>query len=327
MLRCCNFFCFYGVSLTAALLPSRLRFAPAFAGRKPAPQARGQPAAASVAGFAAAAVPCAPAGAIRACTLCALRFAVLRCCAADITRGTQPFPPPPAPPTPYNAIGKGRNVATWFKVAPILNLTGFLFTSANLDARVNDNDLVATLFIPSDAAWEAWLKAADLSAAELLANAPLAAKLARNHFVPGVALRLLDMNSGDKLATLGQGALTVRPVADDTKWWVVSGRSTAMIVLPDLVADNAIVHVIVRAPPRCCLLAFAHALTARLPAGHCPDARLGARGPAIDVPPLQSMNVTLSLSLSRPPSSVPCCSSRCCSLQRAFRERKHPAPL
>ena len=129
-------------------------------------------------------------------------------------------------------------------MAPILNLTGYVLSAAGLDAKLTDNDLVATLFIPSDAAWETWLKAADLSAAELLANAPLVSKLARNHIVPGVALRLLDMNSGDKLATLGQGALTVRPVAEETKWWVVSGRSTAMILLPDLVADHAIIHVI-----------------------------------------------------------------------------------
>ena len=145
---------------------------------------------------------------------------------------------------PYGDIGYGRNVATWLRVAPILNYTGFVFDAAGLKAKVQDNDLVATLFVPSDAAWETFLKAADLSPAELLANTPLVSKLARNHIVPGVALRLLDMDSGDKLATMGQSALTVRPVADASKWWVVAGRATAMIEVPDLIANKAIIHVI-----------------------------------------------------------------------------------
>ena len=145
---------------------------------------------------------------------------------------------------PYGDIGYGRNVATWLAVAPILNFTGFLFDAAGLRSKVQDNELVATVFVPSDAAWTAFLAAADLTPAELLANTPLATKLARNHLVPGVALRLLDMDSGDKLATLGQGSITVRPIADASKWWVVSGRATAVIALPDLVADRAIIHVI-----------------------------------------------------------------------------------
>ena len=135
-------------------------------------------------------------------------------------------------------------MATWLRVAPILNFTGFVFDAAGLSAKVQDNELVATLFVPSDGAWETWLKAADLSPAELLANEPLVRKLARNHIVPGVALRLMDMDSGDKLATLGQSALTVRPVADASKWWVVAGRATAVIAVPDLIADRAIIHVI-----------------------------------------------------------------------------------
>lgn len=158
---------------------------------------------------------------------------------------TPPAPqPPPAPSVPYGDIGYGRNVATWLRVAPILNFTSFVFDAAGLKPKVQDNDLVATLFVPTDAAWETFLQAADLTPAQLLANTPLVTKLARNHIVPGVALRLLDMESGDKLATLGQSALTVRPAASESKWWVVSGRATAMILVPDLVANNAIIHVI-----------------------------------------------------------------------------------
>jgi uncharacterized surface protein with fasciclin (FAS1) repeats len=171
---------------------------------------------------------------------------------------------------PYGDIGYGRNIATWLRVAPILNLTGFVFDAgacpqmdiaarlrladqcaisilqlaAGLTPKTLDNELVATLFVPSDAAWEAFLKAADLTPAELLANKPLATKLARNHVVPGVALRLLDLDNGDKLATMGQSVLTVRPVRDASQWWVVAGRATAMISVPDLIANKAIIHVI-----------------------------------------------------------------------------------
>lgn len=119
-----------------------------------------------------------------------------------------------------------------------------MFEAAGLTPKTLDNELVATLFVPSDAAWETFLKAADLTPAELLANTPLATKLARNHVVPGVALRLLDLDNGDKLATLGQSVLTVRPVHDATAWWVVAGRATAMISVPDLIANKAIIHVI-----------------------------------------------------------------------------------
>lgn len=145
---------------------------------------------------------------------------------------------------PYSDIGYGRNVATWLQVAPILNFTGFLFEAAGLEATVMDNSLVATLFIPSDAAWDAWFKAASLTPALVLANTPLATKLARNLIVPGVALRLLDLNSGDKLATLGQETLTLRSEHSDTVWMVVSARATASISVPDLIADDSIIHVV-----------------------------------------------------------------------------------
>lgn len=57
-----------------------------------------------------------------------------------------------------------------------------------------------------------------------------------------MALRTLDFGDGNKLATLNQEALTIRPEAD--KFVVVAARSTAQIVVPDLISDEAIIHVV-----------------------------------------------------------------------------------
>jgi hypothetical protein len=83
-------------------------------------------------------------------------------------------------------VGPGRNVATWLRVAPMFNTTRAVFDAAGLSAKTQDNALVATLFLPTEGAWDAFLDAAKLSREALLGNAGLAAKLARNHIVPHV---------------------------------------------------------------------------------------------------------------------------------------------
>ncbi len=60
--------------------------------------------------------------------------------------------------------------------------------------------------------------------------------------VTQVALRTLFFESGEKLATLAQEALTLRPTAD--VYVVVSARATATIAMPDLIANDAIIHVV-----------------------------------------------------------------------------------
>jgi uncharacterized surface protein with fasciclin (FAS1) repeats len=139
-------------------------------------------------------------------------------------------------------VGPGRNAITWLRVSPLLNTTLAVMEAAGLTSKLADNALVATLFLPTEAAWATFLRAARLSRAALLANAPLATKLARNLFVPHVALRTLDLESGAKLATLAQEALTFRPTAD--VFVVVSARASATILMPDLIANAAIIHVI-----------------------------------------------------------------------------------
>lgn len=51
------------------------------------------------------------------------RFAMPYALVALTPAPPQPSPPPPAPPVPYGDIGYGRNIATWLRVAPILNYT------------------------------------------------------------------------------------------------------------------------------------------------------------------------------------------------------------
>lgn len=83
-------------------------------------------------------------------------------------------------------IGPGRNLATWLRVAPLLNTTAAVFDAAGLYDRTLDNSLVATLFLPSETAWAQFMAVARLTREQLLANTLLVAKLARNCWVPHV---------------------------------------------------------------------------------------------------------------------------------------------
>ena len=96
---------------------------------------------------------------------------------------------PPAP-LPYSQVGPGRNAATWLKVAPLLNTSRQVFSAAGLDEMLMDNNLTATLFVPTDDAWSAFLDAAQLTLDALLADTAIVTKLARNHIVPVVRLWL-----------------------------------------------------------------------------------------------------------------------------------------
>ena len=60
--------------------------------------------------------------------------------------------------------------------------------------------------------------------------------------VPHVALRTMDFEPGQKLATLQEETLTIRPTSD--VYVVVGGRSSAAISVPDLQADLSIVNII-----------------------------------------------------------------------------------
>jgi hypothetical protein len=72
----------------------------------------------------------------------------------------------------------------------MFNTTRAVFDAAGLTPKTHDNALVATLFLPTEGAWEAFLDAAKLSREAMLGNAGLAAKLARNHVVPHARARV-----------------------------------------------------------------------------------------------------------------------------------------
>ena len=71
-------------------------------------------------------------------------------------------------------------------MAPLLNMTRLVIDAAGLTPKMNDNELVATLFFPTDGAWDAFLAAAHLSPEQLLSDTILVTNLARNHIVPHV---------------------------------------------------------------------------------------------------------------------------------------------
>ncbi len=129
------------------------------------------------------------------------------------------------------------------RASPLLNTSRYVLEAGGLtDKKLSDAALVATLFVPTEAAWAAFLAAAKLRRGDLLANGPLATKLARNMVVPHVALRTLAFEDGAKLSTLNQEALTLRFTAE--LFVVVSARATATVIVPDLAAGAAVMHVV-----------------------------------------------------------------------------------
>ena len=111
-----------------------------------------------------------------------------------------------------------------------------------------------------------FLAGVGLTRQQLLDNGPMVQKLARSMIVPHVALRTMvspprvhtraygsqlsaspahspqDFEPGQKLATLQEETLTIRPTSD--VYVVVGGRSSAAVSVPDLQADLSIVNII-----------------------------------------------------------------------------------
>jgi len=106
---------------------------------------------------------------------------------------------------------------------------------------LSDPDLVATVFAPSNAAFEAYLTANNLTTNELLASEDLASIL-QFHVVPDVAAQSSSLTNGQTVPTVLGPDLTIS--VDGSTVTVSGGTNTATVTTPDVAAGQAIVHII-----------------------------------------------------------------------------------
>eukprot|EP01025_Chloroclados_australasicus_P007456 TRINITY_DN123_c0_g1_i3.p1 TRINITY_DN123_c0_g1~~TRINITY_DN123_c0_g1_i3.p1 ORF type:complete len:297 (+),score=51.28 TRINITY_DN123_c0_g1_i3:43-933(+) len=114
-----------------------------------------------------------------------------------------------------------------------LEAAGFLDT-------VNDPEFVATVLAPTNAAFEALIEAFNATAEVVLAD-PQLANILRYHAIPEAALLAEDLEDGAVVTTILGQELTVD--LSDGVTFVGSG-SSAKVVVADVVACKAIIHVI-----------------------------------------------------------------------------------
>merc|ERR1712130_1016931 len=101
---------------------------------------------------------------------------------------------------------------------------------------LSDPDLVATVFAPSNAAFEAYLTANELLASEDLAS------ILQFHVVPDVAAQSSSLTNGQTVPTVLGPDLTIS--VDGSTVTVSGGTNTATVTTPDVAAGQAIVHII-----------------------------------------------------------------------------------
>eukprot|EP01025_Chloroclados_australasicus_P007452 TRINITY_DN123_c0_g1_i1.p1 TRINITY_DN123_c0_g1~~TRINITY_DN123_c0_g1_i1.p1 ORF type:complete len:182 (+),score=37.07 TRINITY_DN123_c0_g1_i1:409-954(+) len=114
-----------------------------------------------------------------------------------------------------------------------LEAAGFLDT-------VNDPEFVATVLAPTNAAFETIIEAFNATAEVVLAD-PQLANILRYHAVPDVALLAEDLEDGAVVTTLLGQDLTVDLSNGVT---FVGSGSSAKVIVADVVACKAIIHVI-----------------------------------------------------------------------------------
>lgn len=132
-------------------------------------------------------------------------------------------------------------VNTAVSTATLSTLTAAVTTAELVDAL--GADFVGTVFAPTDDAFEALFTALDMTAEEVLADLELLSSVLSLHVVPDVAAMAADLTDGQELITLGGETVTVG-VSDGVVTVTSPGGQVATVVAPDIVACDAVVHVI-----------------------------------------------------------------------------------
>jgi uncharacterized surface protein with fasciclin (FAS1) repeats len=105
---------------------------------------------------------------------------------------------------------------------------------------LDNEEASLTVFAPTDAAFEALLEALDVTAEDLLANRALLNRVLLYHVMDGYALAE-DIVMLETFPTLASGA-DVTVSTDDEGNVMLDGNS--MVIVPDVLADNGVIHVI-----------------------------------------------------------------------------------
>lgn len=120
--------------------------------------------------------------------------------------------------------------------------------AAGLAEALSDPTLVATVLAPTNDAFEALAAQLGLEVGDFLdpERVALLATVLQYHAVPGVAATSDDLTDGQSLTTLNDGeTITVQKSGSDiTLVPSLAGASSAAVIQADLIACDAIVHVI-----------------------------------------------------------------------------------
>eukprot|EP01024_Parvocaulis_polyphysoides_P074988 TRINITY_DN967_c0_g1_i1.p3 TRINITY_DN967_c0_g1~~TRINITY_DN967_c0_g1_i1.p3 ORF type:complete len:173 (-),score=43.83 TRINITY_DN967_c0_g1_i1:367-885(-) len=116
-------------------------------------------------------------------------------------------------------------------------------TAAALVETLDDPELVATVFVPTNEAFIAALEYLGVSFDDLAADTDTLTDVLLYHVVPGVKAMSDDLMDGMELETLADGeTLTVNMTSGAVQ--IVGVGSTAQVIIPDITAGEGVVHVI-----------------------------------------------------------------------------------
>jgi uncharacterized surface protein with fasciclin (FAS1) repeats len=116
-------------------------------------------------------------------------------------------------------------------------------SAAGLVPALSDPDAVLTVLAPINSGFESLLAALELGS---LADIPLdlLELVLTYHVIPGAAVTAAELSDGDTLTTFSGIDLDVSIDPDSGAVSFIGVGSESTVVMPDIVAGNAIIHVI-----------------------------------------------------------------------------------
>ena len=164
-------------------------------------------------------------------------------------KNRKPIPPPPK----KKSTAPASSPLALIQADPSLSTFAAAVKAANLTSKLDNPETVLTVFAPTDAAFDSYLKAAKLSKAELLASPDLKYVL-KQHVVKATAgLKSSAWTQGQALKSWLSETAPIVVSKDGAKVSVSSaGGAPATVVKADLPAGAGVVQVIdaVLSPPK-----------------------------------------------------------------------------
>uniref|UniRef100_A0A7S0RF88 FAS1 domain-containing protein n=1 Tax=Chlamydomonas leiostraca TaxID=1034604 RepID=A0A7S0RF88_9CHLO len=148
-------------------------------------------------------------------------------------------PPSPSPATPTFA-----SVAAAATAYPQLSSLLAAVQAANLTSTLSDPNLVATVFAPTNSAFDALLAALNTTLAGLAADKEGLAATLMYHLVPGVAARSTQLTNQQSLPTLLAGRNLTVSLPGGGAVRIISQLTTAKVTAANVSAGKAIVHIV-----------------------------------------------------------------------------------